>query len=157
MTFRVEEWTGEHPRWQEYVSLITAEGQARPAFGEFFQPHNPRYLVALQGDTIVGFLMFIHWVIGPHDAEIPAVKLGDSELTEVKIIAFGVPKVHRRQGIGRMLQQEAIKRARELGCYQVRSVSWHTKPENHQLKLSMGFAAIPMERDEPALTFVMKL
>ena len=78
-------------------------------------------------------------------------------LTEAKIIAFGVQPAHRRQGIGRALQEHVLRRARELGCYQVRSVSRWTRQANHQLKLSMGFAVEPMERDEPSLAFVMPL
>jgi hypothetical protein len=30
-------------------------------------------------------------------------------------------------------------------------------PENHQVKLSMGFAVEPMEREEPSLAFIMPL
>ncbi len=48
-----------------------------------------------------------------------------------------------------------IGRARELGCYQVRSVSGADHPANRQLKLAMGFGVEPMERDKPTLAFVM--
>jgi hypothetical protein len=36
-------------------------------------------------------------------------------------------------------------------------VSNHGYAENHQLKLSMGFAVEPMEREEPSFAFVMPL
>ena len=72
------------------------------------------------------------------------------------------PKVHDPAAvfvatIGRALQEHVIRRARELGCYQVRSVSGAEHPANRQLKLAMGFAVEPMERDKPTLAFVMPL
>ena len=42
-------------------------------------------------------------------------------------------------------------RAKEVGCYQVRSVSSNDHPENQQLKRSMGFAVKPMEQGKPCL------
>ena len=72
-------------------------------------------------------------------------------------MAFGVKKAYRRQGIGRALQEYAIRGARALGCYQVRSVSGTDHPDNRQLKLAMGFGVEPMERDKPTLTFIMPL
>ena len=78
-------------------------------------------------------------------------------LTEAKIINFGVKEEYRRQGIGRALQEETLRLAKDLGCYQVRSVSRYDRAENHQLKLSMGFGVEPMERDKPSLAFVMPL
>ena len=106
---------------------------------------------------MVGFLMFELWEIGPHDRNLPPLQLNGATLTEAKIIAFGVSELHRRQGIGRALQQEAIAQATELGCYQLRSVSSNEHPENYQLKLSLGFAVEPMERDLPSVAFVMPL
>ena len=85
------------------------------------------------------------------------MKRDGKALTEAKIIAFGVPPTHRRQGIGRALQENVLRRARALGCYQVRSVSRWSRQANHQLKLSMGLAVEPMKRDEPSVAFVMPL
>ena len=67
--------------------------------------------------------MYVVWEIGPHDRGHPPVKRDGKALTEAKIIAFGVPSAQRRQGIGRALQEHVLRRARALGCYQVRSVS----------------------------------
>ena len=97
------------------------------------------------------------WEIGPHDRGHPPVKRDGKVLTEAKIIAFGVPPTQRRQGIGRALQEHVLRRAQALGCYQVRSVRRWSRQANHQLKLSMGFAVEPMERDEPSVAFVMPL
>ena len=56
--------------------------------------------------------MYVVWEIGPHDRRHPPVKRDGKVLTEAKIIAFGV-----------QLQEHVLRRARALGCYQVRSVS----------------------------------
>ena len=157
MNFRIEEWTPEHRRWHELVQLIANENQTQWAFNSFFKQFSRYYLVALQEDTIVGFLMFVVWEIGPHDCEHPLIKINGETLTEAKIIAFGVPKNYRRLGIGRLLQEETQVLATRLGCYHIRSVSGEGHHANHELKLSIGFAIVPMERNEPTLTFVMKL
>jgi GNAT superfamily N-acetyltransferase len=157
VNLRIEEWSPEHQRWQELVQLIANEGQTNWAFNPFFEQFSRHYLVALQDIVPVGFLMFVVWEIGPNDQGHPPIQVKGKILTEAKILAFGVPEIHRRQGVGRLLQEHTLRRARELGCYQVRSVSEHSHSENHRLKLSMGFAVVPMERDEPTLTFVMQL
>lgn len=157
MGFTIEEWTPEHPRWDELVQVITDENQADWAFEPFFAGFARHFLVALRGDALAGFLMFVVWEIGPHDRDHAPVQLGDDVLTEAKIIAFGVREPFRRRGIGRALQEQTLRRARELGCYQVRSVSGDDHPGNQQLKLAMGFAVEPMEREQPTLCFVMPL
>ncbi|MEM7113529.1 MAG: GNAT family N-acetyltransferase [Chloroflexota bacterium] len=153
----VEEWALQHPRWQELVQLIADEKQTHWAFAPYFKQFARHFLVALQKGELVGFLMFVVWEIGPHDQGHPPLQVNGKTLMEAKVIAFGVPKRLRRQGIGRQLQLATLKHAKQLGCYQLRSVSDEDHPENHQLKLSMGFAVMPMERDKPTLTFVMPL
>ena len=153
----VEEWSPDQARWPELVQVIKAEGQGHWAFNPYFDRFARHFLVALQEDRVTGFLMFVVWPIGPHDRDHPPVKMGESMLTEAKIIAFGVQQHARRQGIGRALQIQGLNRARELGCYQVRSVSEAAYTGNHQLKIALGFAVEPMEREEPCLAFVMPL
>ena len=113
--------------------------------------------MAKQDGSVVGFLMYVVWEIGPHDRDHPPVVLNGRKLTEAKILAFGVREAYRRRGIGRALQEHTLRRARDLGCHQVRSVSDAGHPQNHRLKLAMGFAVEPMERDQPTLAFVMPL
>ena len=156
-TYRIDELVSGDPGWRELVEVISGEGQAREAFDPFFAPFPRHFVAARQGERIVGFLMFVVWEIGPHDRGHPVVKRAGKALTEAKIIACGVPAAHRRRGIGRALQEHVLRRARGLGCYQVRSVSRWTRQANHQLKLSMGFAVEPMERDEPSMAFIMPL
>ena len=153
----IEEMNSGDPGWRELVEVITGEGQEKEAFDPFFGRFPRHFVAARQSGRVVGFLMFVVWEIGPHDRGHPVVKRDGRALTEAKIIAFGVPAAYRRQGIGRALQEYVLRRARALGCYQVRSVSRWSRQANHQLKLSMGFAVEPMERDEPSLAFVMPL
>lgn len=157
MNIIVEEWTPDHQHWQALVEVIADEHQTDWAFNSFFEPFPRTFLVGLYDGVVVGFLMFVVWAIGPHDRGHPLIKLDGEVLTEAKIIAFGVREAYRRHGIGRTLQEYTLRRAKALGCYQVRSVSDYTHPENHQLKLSMGFGVEPMERDAPSLAFIMPL
>ena len=157
LCFSIEEMTPDHPEWQELVDVIAHEKQTGWAFNPHFKQFARYFLAAKQDGDIVGFLMFVVWNIGPNDRDHPPIQMHGKKLREAKIIAFGVKKTYRRQGIGRALQEYTLKRAKELDCYQVRSVSDMSHPENYQLKLSMGFAVEPMERDKPSLAFVMPL
>ena len=153
----IEELDSGDPRWPELVAVIDEEGPSEDAFNPFFSRFPRRFVAASQGGQVVGFLMFVVWEIGPHDRGHPVVERSGKPLTEAKIIAFGVKPAHRRQGIRRAPQEHVLRRARALGCYQVRSVSNGSRQANHQLKLSMGFAVEPMERDGPSLAFIMPL
>ncbi len=155
--FPIEEMTPDHPEWQALVDVIAQENQTGWAFNQHFEQFARYFLAAKRAGDIVGFLMFVVWDIGPNDRDHPPVQLNGKTLREAKIIAFGVKKAYRRRGIGRALQEYTLQRAKELDCYQVRSVSDMDHPENHQLKLSMGFAVEPMEREEPSLAFIMPL
>lgn len=155
--FSIEELTSDHPDWQEFVALVNNVNQVDWAFNPYFEQFSRYFLAAKQDETIVGFLMFVVWDIGPHDRNHPPIQRHGKVLKEAKILAFGVKEGYRRQGIGTALQEYTIKQAKMFGCYQVRSVSGENYPENHQLKLSMGFAVESMERDEKCLAFVMPL
>ncbi len=157
MNIVVEEWTPDHLHWHTLVQVIADEHQTEWAFNPFFEPFSRTFVVALHEGNVVGFLMFVVWAIGQHDRDHPLITLNGEVLMEAKIIAFGVRAAYRRHGIGRTLQAYTVHRAKELGCYQVRSVSDHNHPENHQLKLSMGFGVEPIERNTPALAFIMPL
>ena len=155
--FSIEELTTDHPDWQECVALVNEINQADWAFNPYFEQFSRYFLAAKQDGTIVGFLMFVVWDIGPHDRDHPPIQMQGETLKEAKILAFGVKEGYRRQGIGTALQEYTIKQAKMFRCYQVRSVSGENYAENHHLKLSMGFAVEPMERDEHCLAFVMPL
>ena len=153
----VRELTKSDRDWPEYAAVIDDAGQSKWAFAPHFEPFSRHYVMAKQDGRVVGFLMYVVWEIGPHDRNHPPVVLNGQKLTEAKILAFGVREAYRRRGIGRALQGHTLRRARDLGCYQVRSVSDADHPQNHRLKLAMGFAVEPMERDKPSLAFVMPL
>ena len=155
--FSIEELTPDHPDWQEFVALVKDLNQEDWAFNPYFEQFSRYFLAAKQERTIVGFLMFVVWDIGPHDRDHPPLQIQGKTLREAKILAFGVKDGYRRQGIGTALQEYTIQQAKLFDCYQVRSVSGENHPENHYLKLSMGFAVEPMERDEKCLAFVMPL
>ncbi len=155
--FTIEELTTDHPDWQEFVTLVNDLNQEGWAFNPYFERFSRYFLAAKQDGMIVGFLMFVIWDIGPHDRGHPAIEMHGKTLKEAKILAFGVREGYRRQGIGTALQEYTIQQAKLFDCYQVRSVSGEKYPENHYLKLSIGFAVEPMERDEKCLAFVMPL
>jgi predicted N-acetyltransferase YhbS len=46
---------------------------------------------------------------------------------------------YRRQGIGRLLLEYAVKRSREAGCYKVQLLSNKKRHEAHQFYHAMGF------------------
>ncbi len=155
--FSIKEVTPDHLDWQKFVALVNDLNQEGWAFNPYFEQFSRYFLTAKQDGVIVGFLMFVVWDIGPHDRDHPPIQIHGRTLKEAKILAFGVKEGYRRQGIGTALQEYTIKQAKLFDCYQVRSVSGENHPENHLLKLSMGFAVEPMERDEQCLAFVMPL
>ena len=155
--YTIQELTPDDRDWPEFAEVVDGEGQSRWAFSADFERFPRRFLMARQDGRIVGFLMYVIWEIGPNDRGHPPLAVDGQALTEAKIIAFGVRTAYRRQGIGRALQEQVLRSAKALGCYQVRSVSTGDHPENQQLKLAMGFAVEPMERETPTLTFIMPL
>ena len=153
----VEEVDLRHADWPDFLAVLDEVEQKDAVSNTHFMPFPRYFLAARLSGQIVGGLFFVVWEIGPHDRRQPPLEADGVALTEAKIIAFGVKKACRRRGAGRALQEATIRRARELGCYQVRSVSQYARGANHRLKLAMGFAVEPMERDTPTVAFVMPL
>lgn len=154
----IGEWAPGHERWAELLALIEAEGQADwVAFQAPFH-RSSHLLVAGAGGEIAGFLRLVIQPIGP-DMGCPPLLLGAAELTEAKVLAFGVPAAWRRRGVGRALQAAAISFARAAGCHQLRSHSGGDSQANQQLKLAMGFAAHPIVRgdDQRGAYFILPL
>jgi GNAT superfamily N-acetyltransferase len=115
-------------------------------------------LVALRDDVPVGVLKMVVHPIGADNSTGP-YRNGDAILTEGKVLEFGVRQDARRQGIGTALQHAAITRARQLGCYQLRSHSGGDRAENHALKIALGFAIDPIVRgdDRRGAYFILPL
>ena len=148
LCFSILELSPNDHDWSEYVQVIEAEGQATLAFAPIDEPSLRHYVMAKHSGRVVGFLIY---EVSSPTVDYPLVVAGTT-LTEAHIVAFGVQEAYRRRGIGRALQEHALNRAKALGCYQLRSISYGR--ENDRLKLAMGFAVIP---DQRQLIFLMPL
>ena len=156
--WKIERWDASHPCWADLLALIEEYGQT-----DWFNFHADWHLgehvlaASIDGQP-VGFLRFVVQRIGDEDDHEPVTFKG-VELVEAKVIAFAVHEDFRRKGIGQALQEETIRFARELGCYQLRSFSGGDHPENHALKLAMGFAVQPVLRhdDTRCVYFILPL
>lgn len=156
----IEEWSETHSRWNEFVKCLetVAPDQLPFVCGQYYMDYPSYLFVALQGNDIVGFLRFAVQPIGP-EAKCPPLYLNGRQLTEAKIHAFAVAESNRGEGIGTELQKHAIRRAKELGCYQVASYSSYGRDANHHIKLSLGFGAQPEVHgdNQQGVYFIMPL
>lgn len=155
---RIKTWDTTHPRWPELMQLAVAVEQDRWMTIKLDWHLSTHILVALQNDEIVGFLRFDRQEIGS-DMERPLVIYNNKPLIEAKVMAFAVAEPHRNQGMGRALQNAALREAKRLGCFQLRSFSNGSKQVNHHLKISMGFGIHPHIRndDNRGVYFVLPL
>ena len=144
---RIETWREAHDLWREVRRAVDTLGQT--SWVDFTAPwhRDSHVLVALDGHTVVGFLKVVVQPIGPELDREP-FELGGEPLLEAKVLAFGVLPQYRRRGIGRALQVRARDLARDLGCFQVRSHSSGNNEANHRLKLSLGYAVVPILRGD---------
>lgn len=147
----IEEWDETHPRWEELVQCVRDEHtQENPQMRWTFTAHpigtpGIHFLVALQDGRVVGFLKFIEQEFGPDDDLPPFYKDGVA-LIEGKVTSFGVRAEFRNRGIGTALQEMALRRAGEVGCFQLRSHSELIKQANYAIKPKLGFAVQPDHR-----------
>ena len=152
---RIVEVKEESPIWKKLWPVVEQLEQ-RPyieARAEHFRSNH--VLAATVDGRPLGFLRFVVQRLGEDERRPPIVYRGRT-LYEAKIIAFGVLPEERNQGIGRALQLEAMGRARELNCCQVRSRSDYANRENFHLKISMGFGIQPSLEDD-SVYFVIAL
>jgi GNAT superfamily N-acetyltransferase len=154
----IETWTSEHPRWSELTGLVSQLEQSDWAAFTADWHLSSHWLVALHRDKVAGFLYYVTQAIGVEEDR-SAVTLAGTILTEGKVIAFGVAPEQRRRGIGRLLQAQLIQECRAQGCHQIRSHSGDNNIENHQLKLSLGFAVHPLipESGKDGVYFLLPL
>lgn len=156
--FAINEWDGAHPRWPDLMELVARLKQTDWVNANY-EWHRSSYMLVAQRDSeIAGFLRFVVQDIGAEDDHDP-VTLDGSVLSEAKVLAFGVAPAYRRQGVGRVLQEQTLQHAARLGCYQLRSHSSGQNDANHRLKLAMGFAVHPIIRgeDRGGVYFIMPL
>lgn len=154
----ISRWTSDHRHWSKLVTLIEHLGQID--WVEFHADWHEEsiMLVAHINAQPVGFLRYVIQAIGP-DAGLEPLQFDGQILREAKVLAFGVVRAMRRQGIGTRLQQTLIDESRQAGCYQIRSHSSLDNKANHQLKLSLGFAVhpLPSTPDKDGYYFVLLL
>lgn len=95
----------------------------------------------------VGFLRVLVQIIGSDEGR-PPIKDAGEPLREGYVMAFAVVPHYRRQSIGQQLQERAITLCHQRGCYQIRSRSPITSYENYALKLKMGYAIHPSDKND---------
>jgi GNAT superfamily N-acetyltransferase len=154
----IEEWDETHPRWAELQQHIATQNQTNWVKFKADFHRSSHLLVARQDEAIVGFLRYVIQEIGA-DEDRPSVTVKGVPLIEAKVLAFSVSPDRRRQGIGRVLQENLLHQAKKRGCYQIRSHSSGSNEANHQLKLALGFGVHPIVRgeDNKGVYFVMPL
>jgi GNAT superfamily N-acetyltransferase len=143
---KLERWDHHHNRWAELMAL-QGVGDLDLESKTGCWHLGIHTLVALCEEKIVGVLRFWTQEIGV-DEDKPPFLVDGQPAVEAKVVTFHVLEGYRRQGIGRELQLAAVRWARELGCYQVRSRSAYNRTENHALKASLGFGISP-GRNQP--------
>lgn len=96
----------------------------------------------------MGFLRLLIQVIDHDEGRPPVRDAAGRPLREGYVEAFAVLPAHRCQGIGQALQERAIALCRERRCYQIRSRSPVSSVENYALKLKMGYALHPSDKND---------
>lgn len=141
------EVTEESQLWKQLwpvIGKLEQQPYIEVQAGHFSSSH---VFAALVEGQPVGFLRFVVQRLGEDEGR-PPIVFRDKVLDEAKIIAFGVLPEERNQGIGRSLQLEAMGRAGELNCCQVRSRSDYGNDANYHLKISLGFGIQPSLEDD---------
>ncbi len=147
----IERWDHTHPRWDALRATCEAMGQGglEEKMCDF---HLGLYTcVAHTPEEIAGFARFWTQQIGI-DEDKPPFSFRGQLAIEAKVVALGVSTLWQRRGLGRQLQFEIVRWARELDCYQVRSRSDYACHGNHALKSSLGFTISPGRNEAPADT-----
>jgi GNAT superfamily N-acetyltransferase len=138
---KIERWDTSHERWSELMTLKGVEDLDLESKTGYW--HLGTYtLVAINEGAIVGVLRFWTQEIGA-DENKPPFLVDGKPAVEAKIVTFHVLEEYRQQAIGRALQLAAVRWARELSCYQIRSRSAYNRRANHSLKASLGFGINP--------------
>lgn len=142
MILNIREITKDDVSWNRCLRIVDVLGQTAWMQAQADHFRSSHVHAAFAEVEPVGFLRFVVQRLG-EDEDRPPIHFKDHTLSEAKIIAFGVVPDYQNQGIGRSLQQAAMQRAKELGCYQVRSRSDYTNVANFHLKIALGFGIQP--------------
>jgi GNAT superfamily N-acetyltransferase len=147
--YRITEIEQDNNIWNTLLEVAPSMSEAivRQLNLELDWARSNHILVAMSDDQPLGVLRFVTQRLGEDEERPPIVFKGET-LIEGKVISFGVVPECRNQGIGRALQERAVKLAREKGCYQLRLRSWYQSQANFHLKLSMGSGIQPSLKDD---------
>jgi GNAT superfamily N-acetyltransferase len=144
----IVEYTLDHPDWSVLIDHLTRTNMLHHATTSGEAKTDCAYLGLSISGALVG-----HIVIRKQPLCVPASPLCDNSevhlsnsagpLFETFVQTFAVEEAHQGRGYGRALQEAAVQKSRELGCYQMRSWSSVDRRENYALKISLGFAIQP--------------
>ena len=122
------------PRILELYEELTGERhdlirhETEPVFAEISSMSGHELLVAEEDNVVVGTMVLL---IVPN--------LSHGALPWAIVENLVVDPGYRRRGIGRLLTEYAIARAREAGCYKVQLLSNVKRRESHRLYKALGF------------------
>lgn len=145
MDYRIFEIDKNNKSWDSFIKMSAAIDVMNPKWLTIQESYfiSDCILVVEIQDQIAGFLRLVTQQIGREEKKFPVIFGSKEILTEGKVRAFGVMPEYRNRGIGKALQEEAMKQAKAKGCYQLRSRSEYEAQENYSLKISMGFGVHP--------------
>jgi len=137
--------------WQTLVTHLKDSGDARWVLDDHNLPKDEHlfFLAAVIDTLIVGNLTLKKQPVTSPPSEWAGERdrhlrdASGSLIDEMFVYSFTVAPSHRRQGIGRALQEAGLQLTRAEGCYQMRSWSSLDKKGNYLLKLGMGFGFHP--------------
>jgi len=122
------------PRILELYEELTSERhdltlhETEPVFTEISSMPGHELLVAEEDGVVVGSMVLLI---------VPNFSHGALPWAIVENLV--VDPTHRRRGIGRLLTEHAIARAREEGCYKVQLLSGTKRREAHWFYKRLGF------------------
>jgi GNAT superfamily N-acetyltransferase len=104
--------------------------ECRAAFSKMAAIPGYSLLVAEEGKEILGTTVLVILPGLAHDV---------SPFAVVEYVV--VDEKHRRRGIGKLLMDDVIERAKEAGCYKIMLTSDNRREEAHDFYRSLGFEA----------------
>lgn len=98
-------------------------------------------LAVIIDDKVVAFHRTVILPMGHHKDK-PLITFDGEVLIEAEGRTQGTAEEYRNRGIARALQEEVMKRAKKMGCYQLKSeIRYEAWPLFH-IKISMGFGIL---------------
>lgn len=98
-------------------------------------------LAVIVDNKVIAFHRMIVLPMGHHKDK-PLITFEGEVLIEAEGRTQGTAEEYRNRGIARALQEEVMRRAKKMGCYQLRSeIRYEAGPLFH-IKISMGFGIL---------------